>query len=191
MSKDSIVVLVTQNKHKLAELTPLFNEYEMPFETTSLEKFEIRSKDVEEIAGAAARHAFMTLNRPVVLDDTGFYVSALKEFPGAYAAFALKSIGYEGILKLLEGVEDRSARFVTAVGFCDGPNLETFVGEMRGTISEQPSGSEGFGYDPIFIPEGFTKTYAELTFDEKVSISHRTKAFRAFLEWGTSIPNNP
>ena len=62
---------------------------------------------------------------------------------------------------------------------------------MHGTISERPSGNEGFGYDPIFIPEGFDKTYAELTFDEKVSISHRSKAFRAFLEWGTSIPNNP
>ena len=80
MSKDSIV-LVTQNKHKLAELTPLFEEYSMPFETTNLEKFEIRSDSVEEIAGAAARHAFMTLGRPVVLDDTGFSVSALKEFP--------------------------------------------------------------------------------------------------------------
>ena len=190
MSRDSIV-LVTQNKHKLAELTPLFEEYGIPFETTHLEKFEIRSHDVEEIAGEAARHAFMTLGKPVVLDDTGFFVSALKDFPGAYAAFALKSIGYEGILKLLEGVEDRSAKFVTAVGFCDGTYLETFVGEMMGTISEQPSGSEGFGYDPIFIPDGFTKTYAELTFDEKITISHRSKAFRKFLEWGTSIPNTP
>jgi len=190
MSKDSIV-LVTQNKHKLAELTPLFKEYDMPFETTTLEKFEIRSSDVEEIAGAAARHAFMTLGKPVVLDDTGFFVSELKDFPGAYAAFALKSIGYEGILKLLEGVIDRSAKFVTAVGFCDGTHLETFVGEMHGAISEQPSGSEGFGYDPIFIPEGFSKTYAELTFAEKISISHRSRAFRKFLEWGTSIPNNP
>jgi len=190
MSKDSIV-LVTQNKHKLAELTPLFEEYGLPFETTTLEKFEIRSTDVEEIAGAAAQHAFMTLGRPVVLDDTGFFVASLKEFPGAYAAFVLKSIGYEGILKLLENVEDRTARFETAVGFCDGTHLKTFVGEMHGTISFEPSGSEGFGYDPIFIPDGFKKTYADLTFEEKISISHRSKAFRKFLEWGTSIPDNP
>jgi XTP/dITP diphosphohydrolase len=190
MSKDSIV-LVTQNKHKLAELTPLFKEYDLPFETTDLEKLEIRSDNVEEIAEAAARYAYMTLGRPVVLDDTGFFVSALKDFPGAYAAFVLKSIGYEGILKLLEGVENRTARFVTAVGFCDGTHLRTFVGEMRGSISQRPSGSEGFGYDPIFIPDGFTKTYAELSFEEKISISHRSKAFRTFLEWGTSIPDNP
>jgi XTP/dITP diphosphohydrolase len=190
MSKDSII-LVTQNKHKLAELTPLFEDYDLPFETTNLEKFEIRSSSVEEIAEVAARHAYMTLGRPVVLDDTGFFVSALNDFPGAYAAFVLRAIGYDGILKLLEGVENRAARFVTAVGFCDGTHLRTFVGEMHGTISDRASGREGFGYDPIFIPEGFTRTYAELTFDEKIGISHRTRAFRKFLEWGSSIPDKP
>ncbi len=190
MSKDRIV-LVTQNKHKLAELTPLFEEYKIPFETTSIEKFEIRSHDVEEIALAAAKHAYTTLGKPVVLDDTGFFVPALKGFPGAYAAFALKSIGYGGILKLLEGVQDRAAKFVTAVGFYDGEHLKTFVGEMNGKISKSPSGDEGFGYDPIFIPENFTKTYAELTFAEKIGISHRSRAFRAFLEWRTSLPDNP
>jgi XTP/dITP diphosphohydrolase len=190
MSKDRLF-LITQNKHKLAELTPLFEEYGVAFETTNLEKFEIRSHNVEEIARVAAQRAHMTLGRPVVLDDTGFFISVLKDFPGSYAAFALKSIGYEGILKLMNGIENRAARFVTAVGFCDGDNLKTFVGEMHGSISEHASGSGGFGYDPIFIPEGFSKTYAELTFEEKLSISHRTRAFRAFLEWLTSVPNNP
>ncbi len=190
MSRDNIV-LVTQNEHKLAELTPLCEEYNVPFETTTLEKLEIRSDSVEEIANAAAKHAFVTLGRPVVLDDTGFFVSALNDFPGAYAAFVLKAIGYQGILKLLDGVKDRTAKFVTAVGFCDGTHLKTFVGEMRGTVSDRPSGSEGFGYAPIFIPEGYSETYADLTFSEKVSISHRTKAFRSFLEWRISIPNNP
>ncbi len=76
MSKDRIVLL-TQNKHKLAELTPLFEEYGVPFETTTLEKFEIRSHNVEEIALAAAKHAYATLGKPVVLDDTGFFVPAL------------------------------------------------------------------------------------------------------------------
>jgi len=190
MSRDRIV-LVTQNKHKLAELTPLFDEFDVPFETTTIEKFEIRSHDVEEIARAAAKHAYATLGKPVILDDTGFFVSALSDFPGAYAAFVLKAIGYEGILKLLEGEQNRSAKFVTAVGFYDGEHLKTFVGEMCGSISASPSGDEGFGYDPIFIPEEFTKTYAELTFNEKIGISHRSRAFRAFLKWRTSPPDNP
>ena len=190
MSKDKIV-LVTQNKHKLAELTPLFAEYNVRFDTTDLEKHEIRSQDVEQIALAAARHAHESLNRPVVVDDTGLFVSSLSDFPGSYAAYVLQTIGYRGILRLLEGVQDRSARFVTAVAFCDEGTLRSFVGEMPGIISQSPAGASGFGYDPIFIPSGFSCTYAQLSLSEKIRVSHRTKAFRAFLEWKTGAPENP
>jgi XTP/dITP diphosphohydrolase len=182
---------VTQNKHKIAELKPLFQEYGVSFETTTLEKFEIRSHDVEEIAIAAAKHAHAILNQTVVVDDTGFFVSALNDFPGSYAAYVLKTIGYQGILKLLENTEDRTAHFTTAVAFCDGVITKSFVGTMFGKIREHASGTGGFGYDPIFIPEGFSETYAELELSEKVAISHRTRAFRVFLEWCTSTPNNP
>jgi XTP/dITP diphosphohydrolase len=190
MSKDRIV-LVTQNKHKLTELKPLFDEFKVPFDTTDLEKLEIRSQNVEEIALTAAKHAHAILNRPVVVDDTGFFVSALNDFPGSYAAYVLQTIGFQGILRLIEGTKDRSARFVTAVAFCDDNNLKSFIGQMSGTISTDPSGDGGFGYDPIFLPNGLSCTYAQLSLSEKVRISHRTKAFRAFLEWETSMPENP
>ena len=126
MSRDR-PVLVTQNKHKLKELNPLFKAHGVSFDTTDLEKLEIRSDDVEVIARAAAVHAFETLNRPVIVDDTGFYLNALNGFPGAYAAFALNTIGYEGILKLMEDAQDRSAQFVTSVGYCDPTRTMTFV----------------------------------------------------------------
>ncbi|MBN2229530.1 MAG: XTP/dITP diphosphatase [Candidatus Thorarchaeota archaeon] len=190
MSKDRIV-LVTQNKHKLAEITSLFNEYKISFDTTDLEKLEIRSQNVKSIAIAAAKHAYETLQRPVVVDDTGFFVEALNNFPGSYAAYVLQTIDCAGILRLLEGEKNRNAKFVTAVAFCDHNHLEVFLGEMTGTVSQKPSGKGGFGYDPIFIPEGYSQTYAELSFSEKVRISHRTRAFRAFLEWKTHIPDNP
>ncbi len=185
------IVLVTQNKHKIAELTPLFEEYGLTFETTDLEKFEIRSYDVEKIALAAARHSYAILNRPVVVDDTGFFVSSLNDFPGSYAAYVLGTIGYQGVLKLLAGRDNRSARFMTAVAFYDGVTIKSFIGIMHGHISDHPSGEEGFGYDPIFIPEGFTRTYADLDLSEKVAISHRTRAFRKFLEWRTRTSDNP
>jgi XTP/dITP diphosphohydrolase len=190
MSRDRLV-LVTQNKHKLAELRPLFDEFKVPFDTTDQEKLEIRSQDVQEIALTAAKHAHRVLKRPVVVDDTGFYVAALNDFPGSYAAYVLQTIGYQGILRLLEGVENRSARFVTAVAFCDNGILESFVGEMVGNVDHESSGTGGFGYDPIFIPHGLSKTYAQLSLAEKVKISHRTKAFRAFLEWKTGTSENP
>lgn len=185
MSRDR-PVLVTQNMHKIMELKPLFERHNVEFTHTSIEKLEIRSERVEDVAVAAARHAFITLKRPAIVDDTGFHLTALAGFPGAYAAFVLKSIGNKGILRLLQEEEDRSASFVTAVGYCDEDHLESFVGEMRGSIAHAPAGEGGFGYDPIFIPDGFDKTYAQLTLEEKVRISHRTRAFVAFLEWYTS-----
>ncbi len=177
------LTLVTTNEHKLAELRPLFAEYGVNFETMGIEKVEIRDDSVENVAREAAKHAFTTLQKPVVVDDTGLYIDTLAGFPRSYPAFVLKTIGRGGILRLLEGKTDRSARFVTSVGYSDGENLYTFTGEMRGRISLEERGSEGFGYDPIFIPEGFDRTYAELSFREKTAISHRTRAFRSFLEW--------
>jgi XTP/dITP diphosphohydrolase len=176
-------VLVTQNKHKLKELSPLFSKYDVEFETTSLEKHEIRSDNIEEIARVAAKVAFETLDKPVVVDDTGFFVEALNGFPGSYAGIVLEFIGYEGILQLMRSKTERASKFMTAVGYYDGQRLESFVGTMSGSVAKESAGVGGFGYDPIFIPKGYTKTYAELTFDEKVGISHRTQAFEEFLKW--------
>ena len=181
-SKDSLV-LVTQNKHKLAELRPLFEMFNVTFETTDIEKHEIRSNDVKAVALEAAKHAYAIHKKPVVLDDTGLYINALSGFPGAYAGYVLGTIGKEGILRLMHGIENRDAKFVTAVGFKDNTESKTFVGEMQGRIGEFIAGEQGFGYDPIFIPSGLSVTNAELSLSEKVEISHRSKAFRKFLEW--------
>ena len=161
----------------------------MTIETTDIEKHEIRSNDVRVVALEAAKHAYAIHGKPVVLDDTGLYIDALEGFPGAYAAYALTTIGKEGILRLLNGIENREAKFVTAVGYADESQSTTFVGEMRGIISNSIEGEGGFGYDPIFIPNGLDVTYAQLDFTEKVKISHRTKAFTQFLKW-YSIDNS-
>lgn len=190
MSRDSLV-LVTQNQHKLKELKPLFQKYNVDFDTTAHEKYEIRSESIEEIAREAAKVAFETLQKPVVVDDTGFFVDALNGFPGSYAGIVLKFIGYEGILRLMTDKTDRASVFMTAVSYFDGTHIESFVGSMSGTVAHGPAGEGGFGYDPIFVPDGFTKTYAELTLEEKVSISHRTKAFEEFLRWYSSTLDKP
>jgi len=78
---------------------------------------------------------------------------------------------------------DRTAIFITAAAYADGKKFETFVGEMPGRIAFAASGEGGFGYDPIFVCEGETRTYAEMSFAEKVAVSHRTKAFSLFLDW--------
>lgn len=176
-------MLVSQNKHKLTELKPLFESFDVSFETTSVEKFEIRADSVETVAREAAITAYDALKRRVVLDDTGLFIDALNGFPGTYSAYVSKAIGNVGILRLMNDIDERAAKFVTAVGYADGNAIQTFIGVMPGNIARTPAGEEGFGYDPIFVPQGETRTYAQLRFSEKVNISHRTKAFRKFLDW--------
>jgi len=179
---------VTQNQHKLTEVRPLFEKHGIRLETSPVEKLEVRSDDVVVVALEAAKAAYKVIKRPLVVDDTGLYISALNDFPGAYAAFVQKTIGNQGVLRLLESVTDRRASFITAVAYSDGKHLEAFVGEMPGHIALIALGEEGFGYDPIFVCEGETRTYAEMSFSEKVAVSHRTRAFSSFLEWYERFP---
>jgi XTP/dITP diphosphohydrolase len=179
------VVFVTKNQNKIEELSPLFKEFDVDFIQSALEKHEIRSDEVKDIAREAAIRAYSEVGSPVVVDDTGLHISALNGFPRSYPAFVLTTIGLVGILKLMKNEENRDAFFTTAVGYCDSEGPRTFVGHMHGTISELEIGTAGFGYDPIFIPKGYSKTYAQLSFSEKIQVSHRTKAFREFLKWYT------
>ncbi len=185
MSRDRVII-VTQNKNKLEEIAPLFREADVPFDNVPLQKYEVRADSVELIARVAAEHAYRELGQPLVTEDTGLYIRALNGFPRTYPAFVLDTIGRQGILKLMEDVQDRHAEFITAVAFCNGLETKTFVGRMEGNISRQETGTGGFGYDPIFIPQGESRTYAQLSREEKVAISHRTQAFRAFLCWYVS-----
>ena len=114
------------------------------------------------------------------MDDTAFSIRALQGFPGPYAAYVLRTIGNEGILKLMKGEPDRSANFETAIAYADRHGIRVFRGMIEGRIVN-PRGTCGFGYDPIFEWEG--KTLAELSVGEKSRISHRARALAAFREW--------
>jgi XTP/dITP diphosphohydrolase len=178
-----VVYLVTGNPHKLAEARDAIKGYPVRLEAAEADKLEIQSESVEEIALTAARHAYAQLRRPVAVDDTSLEIHALNGFPGPYASYVYKTIGLEGVLRLLEGSRDRRACFKTAVALIIPPYEKVFTGVTCGVIAEEPRGSRGFGYDPIFIPEGSGKTYAEMTLEEKNRYSHRAKAFRAMAEW--------
>lgn len=120
---------------------------------------------------------------PLMIDDSGLFVEALKGFPGVYSSYVFKTIGCDGILKLMEGVKERSARFECCVGFVvPGGEPHISKGVAKGHISTAKAGTGGFGYDPIFVPEGHTRTYAQFEVLEKNSISHRGRAIARFLE---------
>ncbi|MDD3071843.1 MAG: RdgB/HAM1 family non-canonical purine NTP pyrophosphatase [Methanoculleus horonobensis] len=173
------VAVVTSNANKAREVAAYFAGV-LTVEHVALECPEFRHADVGEIARGKAEFAYRTLSRPLIVDDTGLFVDALGGFPGPYAAYVHDTIGNAGVLKLMEGMENRNARFETAIAFAREDGIRVFRGVLPGTIVA-PRGEEGFGYDPIFEYGG--RTLAEIPLAEKSRISHRARALEAFRAW--------
>lgn len=114
-------------------------------------------------------------------EDAGIEISALEGYPGVKSAAELKRIGLKGILKLMEGKKDRSARFVAAIAFWKQGDIQVVEGIVDGRIILEIRGPRTFGYDPIFVPEGYSKTFAEDP-ETKLGISHRRRAVEKMLE---------
>ncbi|HKX24112.1 MAG TPA: RdgB/HAM1 family non-canonical purine NTP pyrophosphatase [Candidatus Saccharimonadales bacterium] len=167
------ITLITGNAGKIAEISRLLG-IEVHGQKVSLP--ELQATDVREVARAKAQAAYDQLQRPVLVDDTGLYINAWGELPGALIAWFLDNVGCDGVLKMLEGWDDRSARVVTALGYCDENGVQIFDGELTGSIATELRGENGFGYDPIFVPEGSSKTFAEHTSEQKDAISMRALA---------------
>ena len=123
------------------------------------------------------------LNEMLLVEDSGLFIEALPDFPGVYSSHILKSLGCEGILKLLD--DERSARFMTAAVLWTGEAVEVFIGICEGHISTEIRGEGGFGFDPIFIPhdDEDERTFAEMTTEEKSSMSHRARALRSLHDY--------
>jgi XTP/dITP diphosphohydrolase len=172
--------MVTSNAGKAAEVAAFFGG-SLVVDHVDLEVPEHRSSDVAEIARGKARYAYGQLHIPLIVDDTGFFIDALHDFPGPFAAYVQNSIGNAGILKLMEGIPDRKARFTTGIAYVDERGIQTFTGALEGTIALFPRGENGFGFDPIF--ELGKKTLAEISIEEKSRISHRARALSSFRDW--------
>ena len=187
-------ILATKNLKKLKELerilVPLGHEVvcERDLENPLPEVVE----DADSFEGNAllkARSAMKITGLAAVADDSGLCVDYLDGAPGVYSARFTGNHEdsdeqrYLYLLEKLEGVTDRSAKFVSAIT-CTFPNGDVLRarGECHGKIALAPSGSGGFGYDPVFIPDGFDCSMAELGTEKKNEIAHRGKAIRAFLE---------
>lgn len=176
------LTVVTGNKNKAAEIGAITG---MPVTNVGLEIPEIQSLDVVEVAKAKARDAYDRLKVPVVVDDTGMRIEGLGGLPGALVVWFLDTVGPQGILRMMQGVPDRRASVSTCVAFCDGKTVEAFEGVVSGCLTLEIRGANGFGYDPIFVPDGDDKTYAEMTSDEKNRKSMRSIALgklRTFLQ---------
>ncbi|WP_054858015.1 XTP/dITP diphosphatase [Vulcanisaeta sp. JCM 16159] len=170
------IFFVTGNEAKFHEASLVLREFGVNLVIDrEHKKIEIQSDNLEDIvSNALGEICSSNVTNYFVVEDDGLFINRLNGFPGPYSAYVYKTIGLTGILKLMSGVEDRSAYFKSVVGLC-GPkiNIKLFTGIVRGSIAMEPRGSEGFGFDPIFIPDGYDKTFAELGIDIKNKLSHR------------------
>jgi len=183
MLRDSKTVFVTSNKHKAEEVLSIFNLYGLQLEVVYAKTLEIQSDSLDEIAVFSALQAYNSVKKTVFVEDAGLFITGLKGFPGPYSSYVYQTIGLEGVLRLVEDTE-REAFFVSEICYYDpatGPRL--FKGVCRGRIAPKPRGSNGFGFDPIFIPDGDTKTFAEMSLEEKNRLSHRGSAVRRLCRW--------
>jgi XTP/dITP diphosphohydrolase len=175
-----VITVVTGNKGKAAEVAAFF-EGVVEVTHTPFEAVEPQSDSICEIAGSKAEQAYAALSVPLIVDDTGLFISALNGFPGPFAAYVQDSVGNAGILRLMNGIENRRAYFATAIAYADFDGIRIFEGRVDGTISHSSRGTDGFGYDPIF--EVGNKTLAEMSVAEKNQVSHRARALKAFRNW--------
>ena len=186
------LVFATGNSHKLQEVQGLFKE---GFALSCLKDVNI-TEDIPETADNlvdnALQKAWYVYNKcgiPCFADDTGLEVEALGGAPGVYSAryAGEEKDSMKNMLLLLQnmnGKENRNARFRTIIAYIDENEEEhIFEGEIRGTIIENMEGTNGFGYDPIFVPEGYDKTFAQLSSEIKNTISHRARAMEKFLSY--------
>ena len=163
----------TKNENKLREINDILGH---DLEQISVELYEPQDVSVEEVVREKAEDAFHKTGKLVLVEDTGLEFKAWNGLPGALIKWFLDTVGNEGILKMLAVEKNRAAIAKTAVGFFDGTQSRVFVGEISGTIPDTLRGTGDFGWDPIFIPDGHERSFAEMTSAEKNVISMRKLA---------------
>ncbi len=174
------IVFITGNENKLREARQILG---VDIVSKKLDLREVQGVDLEEVIEDKLSHAYKILKKPVMVEDTGLFLKALNGFPGALIKLLLDRVGREGVVKVLEGFDDKEVVAKCAVGFTsDGKDLKVFIGEIEGLIVS-PCGESGFGWDPIFQPKGYDKTFAEMSAEEKNGISHRCKALKKFKDY--------
>ena len=183
-----VVFFATGNINKFNEARSILSPYGFAVAMLRVKGDEMQSDSLKEIAKTSAVNAFKRSRLPIFVEDAGLFIDALSGFPGPYAAYVYKTIHNSGILTLMENVADRHARFQSVIAYCDETlcEPECFDGESNGEITQterKQQGKSGFGFDPIFQPTESSKTFAEMTIEEKNGYSHRAMAIRKFAQW--------
>lgn len=175
------ITFATGNQAKVRETQEILK---IDLEIADIDLDEIQEIDLEKVALHKLNQAFEIVKKPVIIDDVSFSINAWNGFPGPLVKWVLKAgKGPELLLKMLEGEDDRSAVASLAIGYHDGTKPYLFFGQAKGTVASEIRGDNGFGWDRIFIPDGYEQTYADMDSKLKNSISHRSIALRKLSDF--------
>lgn len=163
----------TSNQNKIREARQILN---IDIEPLNIEVPEIQTLDPIKCVEEKAKRAFEISRKPLLVEDTSLFFLAWNGLPGVFIDYFMKSIDNDGLLRLLEGERNRAAYAQTSLCYFDGKKKVTVFGKVEGLISKSELGSNGFGWDSIFIPKGKKKTFAQMTDGEKNRISMRKNA---------------
>lgn len=139
---------------------------------------EIQSLDVREVVKYKVIEAFKLIKKPALVEDTSLTFHAMGKLPGPLIKWFLKELGIDGLCNLLNTYTDRKATAKVVFGYFDGKEVQIFESEIKGEIALQPRGTKGFGWDPIFVPNGWDKTWGEMNAEELMQTSMRRKALK-------------
>jgi XTP/dITP diphosphohydrolase len=187
--EENSIFFITGNKNKFQEVAEIFKRCNLDFDLKhkDIETSEIQAHSLKEVALYKLNSVKSEIDSSFFIEDAGFFVDIpLNGFPGVYSSYVLKTIGNEGILRLIDNFESSKAHFSAIVAFYFKPldKIICFDGIIEGRVSDTIKGQGGFGFDPIFIPSLIPdKTFAELTTVEKNRISHRGQALEKLIEF--------
>lgn len=176
------ITFITGNQNKADFLAKWLG---MPVAHHKLDLEELQSLDLHEVVAHKVRQAYEVLKKPVLVEDASLTFTAMGRLPGTFVRWFIEELGYDGLRALTDHLPHRQAVGRVCYGFYDGETVRFFDGEMHGQIALEARGSGGFGFDPIFINDGFTKTRGEMTEEEYAATSYRTpaiKKLRTFLQ---------
>lgn len=166
------VTFITGNPNKAAFMAKYLDH---PIEHQKLELDELQSLDLKIIVEHKARQAYDQIKKPVLVEDISFTMDCLGgKLPGPFIKWFIETMGFEDICRICDGMGKRGAVTSVCYAYYDGQQLEFFEGSLRGSIPEHPRGDDGFGFNGIFIPQGATKTNAEMDEAETAKYSLRT-----------------
>jgi len=181
MQQLSELFFASSNEHKFQEAERILANLGMQINLFKTTLEEIQSNNLNDIAEKKAINAYDLIQKPVIIEDDGLFIDSLDGFPGPYSSYVYDTIGNKGIMNLLENSEIRDAKFVSIIAYCDNDyGVKLFESSIPGKISSVIE-KGGWGYDPIFIPDGESKTYANVS--DKDKFSHRSAALTKFSNW--------